>query len=225
MKEVFKNVRWMALLKLSVLYAMATVMCELGLACYYTAALGTDPISIFVEGVSLHTSLSLGQISSIGNLILGILFVIFDRKKMGPGTFITIAMVGPILDFFHGILVDLFPVETTAIWIRVIILTAGIVLYAAGLGIAIGCDLGVGPFSFPPIFLARVLRVDLKYTQIATDAMFFVAGVLLGGVVGLGSIVSVLATGPLMEWSLKRIGPLVSRIGPYYRKEAADEHH
>ena len=191
------------LIRKSIIYILATALCELGIACYYTARLGTDPISVFVEGISFHCDLTVGEISTICNIILGILLFLFDREQFGIGTFLMILTAGPLIDLFYGILLLHFPPETTALWIRIVILVIGIIVYAFGLGLTIQCDIGVGPFSFPPLFLAKAFHIDLKYTQILTDAVFFVIGLFLGGIYGLGTIVSVLLTGPLMTLFMK----------------------
>ena len=191
------------LIRKSIIYLLATALCELGIACYYTARLGTDPISVFVEGISFHCDLTVGEISTICNIILGILLFLFDRDQFGVGTFLMILIAGPLIDLFYGFLLSCFPPETTALIIKTAILTAGILIYALGLGLTIQCDIGVGPFSFPPLFLTKVFRIDLKYTQIITDAMFFAIGFFLGGVYGLGTVVSVLLTGPLMTFFME----------------------
>ena len=214
MNKLMDRINYRGLTLRIILYVIATALCEIGIACYYTARLGTDPISVFVEGISFHVDMTVGQISTMCNVILGILCIIFERKQLGIGTFITILVAGPMIDFFYGFMLNHFPPETTALWIRTIILFAGIVIYALGLGIAISCELGVGPFSFPPLFLTRVFKIDLKYTQIATDAVFFLIGMYLGGVIGVGSIVSVLLTGPFMTAFMRMLKPMMDRIGP-----------
>ena len=196
----------------SVIYLLATALCEFGIACYYTARLGTDPISVFVEGVSFHCDLTVGEISTICNIILGILLFFFDCERFGFGTFLMILTAGPLIDLFYGLLLRCFPPEATMLGIRIAILVTGILTYAFGLGWTILCDIGVGPFSFPPLFLTKVFHIDLKYTQILTDAIFFAIGFFLGGVYGLGTVLSVLLTGPLMTFFMKYSEPLIRKI-------------
>ncbi|MBR4462758.1 MAG: hypothetical protein IKS51_09290 [Erysipelotrichaceae bacterium] len=210
--EFLKKTDLKTLTRKSVIYILATALCEFGIACYYTARLGTDPISVFVEGASFHCDLTVGEISTICNIILGILLFFFDREQFGFGTFLMILIAGPLIDLFYGFLLRYFPPETTALAIRVAILIAGILTYALGLGWTILCDIGVGPFSFPPLFLTKAFHIDLKYTQILTDAMFFAIGFFLGGVYGLGTIVSVLLTGPLMTFFMKYSEPMIKKI-------------
>ena len=194
-----------------ILFILGLIFSELGIAFYYTAILGTDPISVFVEGISFHVNLSVGQISTICNVILGILTYLLERDRIGIGTILTILAGGPLIDLFYGTLLGIFPPEATSLPVRCILLIAGLITYALGLGLILVCDLGIGPFSFPPIWLARVTKLDLKYTQIITDALFFIVGILLGGIFGLGTVVSVLLTGPLMTMFMKLFGPYIDR--------------
>lgn len=195
------------------LFLLGLIFSELGIAFYYTAVLGTDPISVFVEGISFHVDLSVGQISTICNVILGILTYLFERDRLGIGTILTILAGGPLIDLFYGTLLGIFPPETTVLGVRCIILVAGLITYALGLGLILICDLGIGPFSFPPIWLARVTKLDLKYTQIITDALFFLVGILLGGIFGPGTVVAVLLTGPLMTMFMRLIRPFAEKQG------------
>ncbi|MBR2787840.1 MAG: hypothetical protein IKD94_01625, partial [Erysipelotrichaceae bacterium] len=68
------------------LFLSSLSLAELGIACYYTARLGTDPISVFVEGVSFHVDLTVGEISTICNVILLIMTFFLYRELIGIGT-------------------------------------------------------------------------------------------------------------------------------------------
>ena len=209
MKQLFGETDWKNLGRKTIIYLFATALCELGIACYYTARLGTDPISVFVEGISFHVDLTVGEISTICNIILGILLFFFDRKQFGIGTFLMILTAGPLIDLFYAFLLSHFPPESTVIYIRILIISFGIVIYALGLGMTILCDIGVGPFSFPPLFMSKITKIDLRYTQIITDAIFFLIGCFLGGIYGLGTVASVLLTGPLMTFFMKYCKPFI----------------
>ena len=185
------------------LFLSSLSLAELGIACYYTARLGTDPISVFVEGVSFHVDLTVGEISTICNVILLIMTFFLYRELIGVGTVLSTLLGGPLIDLFYGSLLSAFPSDVVSMSTRIIILIVALIIYPIGLGGMIICDLGIGPFSFPPLYLSKKTNIDIKYTQIITDASFFVIGVLLGGIYGVGTIVSVLLTGPMMEMFMK----------------------
>ena len=195
-------------------FILSLTLAELGIACYYTARLGTDPISVFVEGVSFHVDLTVGEISTICNIILLIMTFFLYRELIGIGTVLSTLLGGPLIDLFYGSLLKVFPTDMVLMSTRIIIIIAALIIYPIGLGGMIICDLGIGPFSFPPLYLTKKTNIDIKYTQIITDATFFMIGVLLGGVYGVGTIVSVFLTGPMMEMFMKLLDPLLKKMEP-----------
>lgn len=212
----FKNINKKIYLLQCFVTIFAVVLCEFGIGCFYTARLGTDPISIFVEGVSFHCSLTVGQISTICNAILCVLMFIFERKNFGFGTLIQVFIGGPLIDFFYAILLKYFNPDVTAMSIRIIILFVGLIIYSIGLGLTIICDIGVGPFSFPTMYLNDYTPLNMKYSQIVSDATFFIVGLLLGGVYGFGSIVTVFMCGPIMDYTIKITKPKLDSLGSLY---------
>lgn len=212
----FKNINKKVYLYQSIITILAVILCEFGIGCFYTARIGTDPISIFVEGVSFHCSLTVGQISTICNAILCVLMFIFERKQFGFGTLIQVLIGGPLIDLFYGILFKYFNPDVTTLLTKIIILSIGLVIYSIGLGITILCDVGVGPFSFPTIFLNDYTPLNMKYSQIISDATFFIIGLLLGGIYGIGSIVTVFLCGPIMDYTIKLVKPKIDSLGSLY---------
>ncbi|HQB32737.1 MAG TPA: hypothetical protein PLI19_05335, partial [Erysipelotrichaceae bacterium] len=109
------------------------------------------------------------------------------------------------------------PVETTHLAVKIILLVVGAITFAAGTGITIAADLGIGCWSFLPLWLEKVTPLSLDRTQMITDGITFVIGWLLGGIVGVGTIVGVVATGPIIGYVLKVTAPMFEKIGPNYR--------
>lgn len=191
---------------------LSCVICNLGIGCFYTAYVGTDPISVFVEGISFHCDLTVGQISTICNVILSIMMILLLRKSFGTGTFIQVLIAGPLIDFFCALVGSVFDSNTASSLARWILLAIGLIIYAFGLALSIDCNIGVSPFSFPPLYLEKITPLSIKYTQMISDAFFFIIGVVLGGTVGVGTLVAVGLTGPFMEFFIHLIKPLLDKL-------------
>lgn len=194
----------------------ASAISSFGIGCYYNCGFGTDPISIFVDGLHGHFGLSYGTISTICNVIQTIFIFIFIRKYLGPGTLLGVLTGGPLIDFSEIMMRNLFPADQTALSVKILILIVALITTGIGYGMGIGAEMGVGCFQFLPLFLSEKTPLELKYTQVITDALFFFTGLLLGGVVGIGSIVSVLATGYFLDIGLKLTEHLTKDVGPWY---------
>lgn len=196
------------------LCVLSNIFSQFGIACYYGCGLGTDPISVFVDGIHGGLGLTYGQISTICYVILGILLIIFERQYFGISTAIGIFIGGGLLDYCVALVANAFPIETISLTTKVIILIVGLITTGIGYGLGIACDLGVGTFQFIPLFFNDYLHIELKYGQIISDAAFFVIGWLLGGVVGIGTIVGVLLTGYILDWTIKIVQKPLDKFGP-----------
>ncbi|MBQ2509509.1 MAG: hypothetical protein II529_01670 [Erysipelotrichaceae bacterium] len=195
---------------------LGAVISSFGIGCFYGCGLGTDPISVFVDGLHGVTGMSYGTISTICNVIQTVLIFLFIRKYLGIGTLVSVLLGGPLIDLFETLVRTNFPLETTSLPLRIVILLVGLVTAGIGYGLGIVCEMGVGCFQFIPLFLAEKTPLDLKYTQMISDALFFLIGFFLGGVVGIGTVAAVLLTGYIMTYTISKLEKKVSDLGPVF---------
>ncbi len=208
-----KKINWKAFGIRLFLSFFGTMISELGIGCYYACGLGTDPISVFVDGLHNISGMSYGNISTICNVIQAILIFIFIREYLGIGTLIGVLIGGPLIDVFETLVRTSFPLETTTLPVRIIILLVGLLTTGIGYGLGIVSKMGIGCFQFIPLFLTKKTKIDLKYTQMFSDATFFLIGFLLGGVVGIGTIVGVFLTGFILSFVVEKLEPKVDSLG------------
>ncbi|MBQ6333933.1 MAG: YitT family protein [Erysipelotrichaceae bacterium] len=194
---------------------LATMISELGIGCYYACGLGTDPISVFVDGLHGRFGLSYGTISTICNVIQAILIFLLIRKHLGPGTLLGVVIGGPLIDVFETLVRTAFPLESTSLYMRVVILIVGLITTGIGYGMGIGCQMGVGCFQFIPLFLNEYFHIDISYAQMISDGLFFIIGFILGGVVGVGTLAGVFLTGFILDKALDKTMAYCTKLGPW----------
>jgi uncharacterized membrane protein YczE len=199
------------------IYILAVVLANLGIGLFYVCGLGTDPISVFIDGLHSTFDLSYGTISTIFNALWAVLIILFLKEKFGIGTFLTVLIGGPLIDVFTGFLFAVFPPENTLLAVRIILLIIGEITFAVGTGLTIAVNLGIGCWSFLPLWLEKITPLSLDKTQMITDAVTFIVGWILGGVAGIGTVLAVLATGPIIGYVLKVSAPMFEKIGPNYK--------
>ena len=195
------------------LNTLGTVISSFGVGCYYGCGLGTDPISVFVDGLHNISGLSYGTISTICNVIQAVLIFLFIREYLGVGTLIGVLIAGPLIDVFETFSRVNFPLETITLAMQIVILIIGLFTTSIGYGLAIVSKIGVGCFQFLPIFLSKITPIDLKYTQMFSDALFFFIGFMLGGVVGVGTLVGVFLTGYILSFTANKLEGRVDALG------------
>ena len=90
---------------------------------------------------------------------------------------------------------------------------AGLVLQGMGTGLYISARLGAGPRDGLVLGLARLLSASVRVTRTGLELLVLASGWLMGGQVGLGTVLYALGIGPLMQFFLRRFGT-VRRSAP-----------
>lgn len=166
------------------------------------ATLGLDPWDVLHEGLTKITGLSFGMITAlVGALVL--LCWIPLKQKPGVGTVSNVIVIGVAVDVTLAILpnpADLLP--------RILFLTAGIVLNGLAAAVYIGARLGPGPRDgLTTGFCART-GTSLRLVRTVVEVVVLAIGWLLGGTIGVGTVLYAVTIGPLTQAFL----PLVTWV-------------
>lgn len=78
----------------------------------------------------------------------------------------------------------------------------GYFIIAIGFSILSASNLGVAPNDIIPFIIQDKARIEYRWVRISLDAIFLIGGFLLGGKVGVGTIIAMLSTGPLIQLCL-----------------------
>ncbi len=168
------------------------------LALMVRADLGLNPWSVLHQGLSQLTGLSLGMVVNlVGALVL--LIWIPLRQKPGVGTLCNVLVIGTAADVA---LLALPPIEGLAL--RIVFLTAAIVLNGAATAAYIGAGLGPGPRDGLTTGLVQISGWRIGWARTAIEVAVLAIGWLLGGVAGVGTVLYALANGPLVQWFMVR---------------------
>lgn len=170
-----------------------------GIAFMVVSELGLAPWEVFHQGISNHTGIPLGMVGIMtGALVL--LGWIPLREKIGIGTLMNVTIIGIVIDVTMLILPD--QAGSTA-W-RWIALLGGIALVGVGSGIYIGAGLGPGPRDGLMTGFAK-RGFKMRRARTAVEVSVLVAGWLLGGTVGVGTVLFAFGVGPAVEYSFRRM--------------------
>lgn len=157
------------------------------------ADLGLNPWSVFHQGLSEVTGLSLGRIVNIvGALVL--LIWIPLRQRPGIGTICNVLVIGTAAD---AILAVLPPIA--GLPLQMALLVAAILLNGAATGAYIGAGLGPGPRDGLTTGGVRVTGWEVRWVRMAIEGLVLVLGWMLGGAIGIGTVAYALSNGPLLQ--------------------------
>ena len=161
------------------------------------AGVGGDTVTVFQDGLHALFNISYGQASRIYNVVFVVLALIFARKYSGIGTVLSALMIGYAIDISNSLW--LLTMLKTGFISGLIIFMTGLVIYALGIALLIRCDAGMNCLDALLYRLMDVTGLKYKYLRIAADVILTVTGCLMGGVFGIGTVIAVFLTGPLVE--------------------------
>ena len=216
MKKLKKAIN---LIKRLVMFFVGMSIIQFGVALFLKTSIGSDSFTVFTEGLATVLNKSGLKDLSIVHMITGraevtpgvanmiILIVLFigilivDRKRIKIGTLICVIGVGPIIDL--GVkAVSYFPIESANIFVKMLLVLGGCFIIAVGFSIMSESDIGVAPNDIVPFIIKDKLNCQYRWVRIAFDATFLIVGFILGGKVGIGTIIAMLAIGPFIQFCL-----------------------
>lgn len=193
---------------------LGLTIAHLGVSLFLISALGSDPFTVLVQGISILVGLSIGTCHVIALILLMIVMLLTTKGYVKPGTVVCAFCGGWIIDLFLWLFGDMVTEESSMI-IRLAVLVAGCVILSLGMSIVIKSNSGTGPNDLIAIILTdKVKKFPFSRVRMTCDVIFTVAGFLMGGVFGIGTIVAVVLIGPTVQFFLPRSERMIGKLFP-----------
>lgn len=169
----------------------------IAIALMIEGALGASPWDVFHLGVARHVPLSFGVVMIIVAVVV-LLAWIPMRQMPGLGTLANTLLLGPFADINLALLdtPDSLPV-------RCAYLLGGVLLCALATALYVGAQLGPGPRDGLMTGLARRTGWSIRRVRTVIEVTVLAIGALLGGTVGIGTVVFALGVGPATQFFLR----------------------
>ena len=157
------------------------------------ANFGLDPWDVFHQGLSNRTGISLGMmVNLIGAMVL--LLWIPIRQRPGIGTIANVFLIGTFAD------ISLYLIPPITSWtLAAAMLVGGILLNGVATGAYIGAGLGPGPRDGLMTGLVKRTGGSVRVIRTSIEVIVLAAGWLLGGTVGIGTVLYAVAIGPIVH--------------------------
>jgi uncharacterized membrane protein YczE len=177
------------------------------------AHIGLDPWSAFHEALSLRSGLSFGRVSQSVGLLLILFSAMVLSVRPGLATICNMLIIGPWVDLLRP--QEWFPHPDGGVAGSAQFVIAVFVM-GVGTAVYIGARLGAGPRDGLSMGLSRRIGRSLRATRISVEVTVLVLAALLGGSIGLGTLIFAVLMGPTMQASLKLFS-VSSDPSPQYR--------
>ncbi|MGI8773474.1 MAG: YczE/YyaS/YitT family protein [Actinomycetota bacterium] len=176
----------------------------LGVVMTLRASLGISPWDVLHDGLALQTPLTFGTAVIVVGLVL-LLLSLMAGIKPGPGTIANMLLIGVFADLLLATGVGA-GLHDGAIAIRLPLLLAGVVIVGLGSALYIGAELGAGPRDSLMVAVATRFNMRVGVARAIVEGSALVAGILLGGQVGVGTVIFAVAIGPSVDVSFRLFG-------------------
>ena len=167
--------------------------------------IGNAPWTVFAEGLSLKTGWSLGFSTFIISIFVLLAWIPL-RERPGFGTLSNIVLIAT----FIQIGISIFPAQSSAVG-GVLYVLVGILLVGIGSSLYITCGLGPGPRDGAMTGIHNVTGVRVGRVRLAIEVTVLLSGALMGGTVGVGTLLFALLIGHSVAISLGVVARLTGR--------------
>src|SRR5215213_10501081 len=179
--------------------ALLLGLCGYGfsMAVMVRSGLGLDPWDVFHQGLARHAGMSIGVASAVVGVSV-LLAWISLRNRPGVGTIANVIVIAVTVDASLALLPT-----PTALPVRIAMMVGAVVLNAMSTVLYIGAGLAPGPRD--GLMTGLVVRTGLSVRLVRTsiEASVLAVGWLLGGTVGVGTVLYAFGIGPLVQLILR----------------------
>lgn len=185
----------------------------IGLAFLYSVELGSSPMGTFADGLHHLIHISQGNANILANAAFLLVLLILARKYISVGTVLCTFTLGLYVNLASAV-IDPLNLAALPFLNKIMVSAVGTLLMGIGLGIYVAVDFGLGPLESIVAIIYQHSKLKYKTAKIVFDAILGIVGIVFGGKIGIGTVISILCTGIVMD-------PVINKTKPFLTKTLA----
>ena len=189
-----------------IIIVIGSIIAAYGITLALYAGFGGATLAVLWQGISRTFHISIGMASLIVAIIMIVFSFFYDRSQIHIGTI--------IYQLVYSLCVDLFAnahVYSTHLWVNALIMLLGVMLFAVGTGVYAAASLGRGSYEALTFSLAEKNGWQVKAVRMILDIVMVLTGVLLGGKFGICTIVTIIISGPIVQFTASKAKKLLKK--------------
>jgi uncharacterized membrane protein YczE len=184
-------------LKTFILLCLGLSLFGFGESLLIHSTIGVSPWTVLAEGLSLKLNWSVGFATFIVSVLV-LSTWIFLKQKPGLGTLLNIIIIAGMID----ISLFLFDFSTNSYLLNILTGILGVLFVGLGSGIYLIANLGPGPRDGLMTGLQRITNFPIAWVRASIEISVVILGWILGGTVGLGTLIFAFGIGPAVALGL-----------------------
>ena len=184
----------------------------LGVTLFRLSLMGNDPSTALAIAFGNKAGLALSIALIIANTAYFLVEILLGRRMIGIGTFVNWFGVGYAADFCAW-LIGLFLTMPGNFLIRLAVMAVGVLILSLGGALYQTANVGIAPYDAVSLIMAERLPLPYFWCRIITDSCCAAAAWLLGGIIGLGTLVCALGLGPFITFFTRTVAQPLCETG------------
>jgi uncharacterized membrane protein YczE len=210
---MLKPIRWNTFLKDFIVIQIGFLLYGLAIALIVRANLGTGTWVVLEVALANILGIKIGTMTVyMGFFVLFLALAL--REQVGWGTLGNILSIGPWLNLF----LDWIPALNDRLLLQISMFLLGVLVQGIATAVYIGVDAGAGPRDSLMLAIHRTTGVSIRLARGAIEVIVVLLGWLLGGPLGLGTVVFALLIGPSVQWAFR-----IFKVQPHPPEQAEAE--
>ena len=189
-----------------IIIVIGSIIAAYGITLALYAGFGGATLAVLWQGISRTFHISIGMASLIVAIIMIVFSFFYDRSQIHIGTI--------IYQLVYSLCVDLFAnahVYSTHLWVNALIMLLGVMLFFFFTGVYAAASLGRGSYEALTFSLAEKNGWQVKAVRMILDIVMVLTGVLLGGKFGICTIVTIIISGPIIQFTASKAKKLLKK--------------
>ncbi len=183
-----------------IIMLIGNIFLGMGISIFKLSGLGNDPFSGMVMALADTTGIQYARFLILFNLSLFVIQLIAGRRFIGIGTIVNAVLLGYFVTFFYNIWIDL-SIEPQLLWQRIVTVAIGVVICSFGVSLYQTSNVGIAPYDCLSLIMRdRFPRISYFWHRMFTDALSALVCFVFGGIIGLGTLVSMFGLGPIIHF-------------------------
>lgn len=198
MRMSFSRISFSEVLRKIMIIIIGSVVAAYGMCLAIHAGYGSATLAVLWQGLSLTFGITIGQASLIVAAVMILFAFFYDRKQIFVGTILYQIIYSPCMDLF----VPLLRYSNNAA-VNFAVMVLGIVIFSVGTAVYSFADWGRGAYEAVMFSFVDKNGFQPKWVKMILDAVMVILGMILGGKFGWCTVVTVLISGFIIQWTLK----------------------
>lgn len=205
MTQIFKNMNPINIIsqkdgaKRTAIMFLSILLMGFAVSVFSYSGMGVDPFTALNMSISAKLGVSFGLFQMCMNGAILVLVALTSKKLINLGTVVNMVGVGYVCEFFTAIYDQFLPQEISFV-AKLIFMALGVFLLSFSASLYFNCNLGVSPYDALGFVMEDNVKIKYKWSRVITDLICTGVAFVLGGPIGIGTVVTAFCMGPIIAF-------------------------